>query len=105
KYAFRGCSIQAKKVAKMVTRSCHCQNFVSINLFTINGVNGVSGVSWYFVCSMLHLQAAIKTIPGRASFHFYFPQNSNRLMARAMAGTAILSGMARPEAIPRRTAW
>jgi len=61
----------------MVTRSCHCQNFVSINSFTINGV---AGVAWYFVCSMLHLPAAIKTIPGRASFHFYFLQNSNCLM-------------------------
>jgi len=36
----------------MVALFCHCQNFVSVKHLT---VNGVSGVAWDFMCSMLHL--------------------------------------------------
>jgi len=62
----------------MVTRLCQCQNFVSIKLLIINGV---SGVGRDFMCSMLHLQAAIKTIAGKASSISIFCKIQNRLMA------------------------
>gem|GEM_PF-3899270 len=64
KIRFQGCSIQAQKMAKMVTRLCHCQNLVSINLLTISGV---SGVAWDFVCSMLHLLAATAHLQNKAT--------------------------------------